>query len=112
MSDAIHSPHSLSDILGELIVIRGYSRTWAQRVLENAWNVAVGEPHCYQTKIGELRHGALSVTVANSTLLEELVAFRKAELVASLRSCALGKAIHDIQFRVGTVTFDVQKVTE
>ena len=112
MSNAIRGPHSLSDILGELIVVRGYSRAWARRVLENAWNIAVGEPHCYQTQIGEVRHGVLNVTVAHSTLLEELVAFRKAKLVASLRSGALGTAIHDIQFRVGSVAFDVQKVTE
>ena len=93
MSDAIRGPQSLSDILGELIVVRGYSRAWAQRVLENAWNIAVGEPQCYQTRIGEVRHGVLNVTVAHSTLLEELVAFRKAELVASLRSGALGTTI-------------------
>jgi hypothetical protein len=97
---------SLSDILGELIVVRGYSQTHAQRVLENAWRIAVGEPYCYQTRIGEVRHGVLNVTVAHSALLGELAAFQKAKLVESLRSSALGTTIHDIRFRVGPVAFD------
>ena len=109
MSNAIRGPQSLSDILGELIVVRGYSRAWARKVLENAWNTAVGEPQCYQTQIGEVHHGVLNVTVAHSTLLEELVAFRKSKLVASLRTGALGTAIHDIQFRVGLIAFDLSK---
>ena len=96
MSGAIRGPQLLSDILGELIVVRGYNRAWTRRVLENAWNIAIGKPQCYQTRIGEVRHGVLNVTVAHSILLEELMAFRKAELVASLGSGALGTAIHDI----------------
>ena len=97
---------SLSDILGELIVARGYSQTHAQRVLENAWKIAVGEPYCYQTRIGKVRHGVLNVTVAHSALLGELAAFRKAKLIESLRASALGTTIHDIRFRVGSVAFD------
>jgi len=108
----IRGPQALSEILGDLIVVRGYSQAHARQVLENAWNIAVGEPHCYQTQIGELRHGVLNVTVAHSTLLEELMAFRKATLVAFLRSGALGTAIHDIRFRVGSVAIDVKNVTE
>ena len=107
-----YGPESLSDILGELIVARGYSRAHSRRVLENAWNTAVGEPRCYQTQIGEVRHGILDITVAHSALLEELVAFRKAPLVAFLRSGALGTAIKDIRFRVGSVAFGVKNVTE
>ena len=44
MVNVIREPQSLSDILGELIAVRGYSRVWARLVLENAWNIAVGEP--------------------------------------------------------------------
>jgi predicted nucleic acid-binding Zn ribbon protein len=108
MFNVIHDARSLSDILGELIVARGYSQTHAQRVLENAWRIAVGEPYCHQTRVGELRHGVLNVTVAHSALLEELVAFRKAKLVEALKSSALGRTIHDIRFRVGSVAFDME----
>jgi hypothetical protein len=112
MFNANLGPQSLADILGELSVIQGYSRAWTRRLLENAWNAAVGEPECYQTQLGEVRHGVLNVTVSHSTLLEELVAFRKAQLVASLRSCTLGMAICDIQFRVGSIAFKGTKVME
>jgi hypothetical protein len=112
MSNIIRGPQLLSDILGELMVVRGYSRTHAGRVLENAWNIAIGEPCCYLTRIGEVRHGVLNVMVAHSTLLEELMAFRKTRLIAFLRSGGLGTAIHDIRFRVDSVAFDVKDVTE
>jgi hypothetical protein len=43
----------------------------------------------------------LTVTVAHSSLLEELAAFRKAALLSTLRSAGLGTAINDIQFQIG-----------
>ena len=78
MSNPSHrGPRPLSDILGELFTVRGYGRLRARQELENAWNKAVGEPCCHQTRLGEVRRGVLNVTVAHSTLLEELSAFRK-----------------------------------
>ena len=92
------------------------TRLWSvigsARCLENAWNTAIGEPYCHQTQVGEIRRGVLNVTVAHPSLLEELVAFRKATLLASLQSSALGTAIHDIQFQVGSVVFDIKKAME
>lgn len=108
MFNVIHGVQSLSDILGELIVARGYSQTHAQRVLQNAWRIAVGEPLCYQTQIGEVRRGVLNVGVTHSAVLEELAAFQKAKLVKALRSSAPGITIHDIRFRVGLITFDTE----
>ena len=98
-----HGPRELSDILGELFTVRGYGRLRARQELEDAWNVAVGEPDCRQTRLGEVRRGVLNVTVAHSTLLEELAAFRKPRLLAALRSGAPATTIHDIRFRVGAV---------
>ena len=74
-------PRPLSDILGELFTVRGYGRLRARQELEDAWNTAVGEPYCRQTRLGEVRRGVLNVTVAHSTLLEELSAFRKPALL-------------------------------
>jgi Dna[CI] antecedent, DciA len=104
----MHRTRSLSDILCELIVVRGYGRLFAREILENAWNTAIGEPYCRQTQVGEICRGVLSVTVAHSSLLEELVAFRKAALLAVLQSSDLGTAVHDIQFQVGSVVFDIK----
>jgi predicted nucleic acid-binding Zn ribbon protein len=96
-------PRPLADILGELFTVRGYSRLRARQELEDAWNNAVGEPFCHQTRVDEVRRGVLNVTVAHSTLLEELSAFRKSSLLNALRSDAPATTIHDIRFRVGPV---------
>ena len=96
-------PKALSDILGDLFASRGFGRLKALKELEDAWNGAVGEPSCRKTKLGEVRHGILNVTVAHSALLEELSAFQKPTLLAALRKNAPGTVIHDIRFRVGPV---------
>jgi hypothetical protein len=97
-------PRVLSDILGELFAVRGYGRFCARQELENAWNSAVGEPDCRYTQLGNVRRGVLEVTVAHSTLLGELAAFRKSSLIEALRSGAPSTPIHDIRFRVGTLS--------
>ncbi len=107
-SDAVGStrrrgPKPLADILGELFALRGLGRLRAQKELEDAWNAAVGEPGCRQTRVGEVRRGILNVTVAHSTLLEELAAFQKPSLLAALRRNAPGTLVHDIRFRVGPI---------
>ena len=96
-------PRPLSDILGELFATRGYGRLRALKELEDAWNAAVGEPGCRQTRVGEVRRGVLNLTVAHPTLLEELAAFQKPTLLAALRQNAPGTVIHDIRFRVGPI---------
>jgi hypothetical protein len=105
-------PRPLSDILGELFTVRGYGRLRARQELEDAWNTAVGEPYCRQTRLGEVRRGVLNVTVAHSTLLEELSAFRKPALLSALRSGAPATTIHDIRFRVGTVVLEIKPNSE
>lgn len=102
-SPKFRGPKPVSDILGELFATRGYGRLRAQKELEEAWNAAVGEPGCRQTRVGEVRRGVLNVTVAHSTLLEELAAYQKPQLLAALRQNAPGTLVHDIRFRVGPI---------
>jgi predicted nucleic acid-binding Zn ribbon protein len=101
-------PRPLSEILGDLFTVRGYGRLLARQELEDAWNAAVGEPCCRQTLLGEVRRGVLNVTVAHSTLLEELAAFRKPALLEALRAGVPATTIHDIRFRVGPVVREVE----
>jgi predicted nucleic acid-binding Zn ribbon protein len=96
-------PRALSEILGELFTVKGYGQLRALGELEAAWNTAVGEPHCHQTRVGEVRRGVLTVIVAHPTLLEELAAFRKPELLQALREGAPATPIQDIRFRVGPI---------
>ena len=96
-------PKTLGDILGELFATRGYGRLRAVTELEVAWNAAVGEPACQQTRLGGVRRGVLNVTVSHSILLEELAAFRKPQLLEALRRDVPAAVIHDIKFRVGLI---------
>jgi hypothetical protein len=101
-------PRPLAEILGDLFAVRGYGRLLARQELEDAWNATLGEPYCRQTRLGEVRRGVLNVTVAHSTLLEELAAFRKSTLLQALRACAPAMTIHDIRFQVGPVRLEVE----
>ncbi|HWE35164.1 MAG TPA: DciA family protein [Isosphaeraceae bacterium] len=102
-ADGQRGPRPLSEVLGALFAARGYGRLRAARELEAAWEAAVGEPACRQSKVGGVRHGVLSVTVAHPTLLEELAAFRKPALLAALRRAAPETPIQDIRFKVGPI---------
>ena len=96
-------PKPLSELLGNLFASRGYGRLQASSQLESAWNSAVGEPGCRQTKVGGVRRGVLNITVANPALLEQLSAFQKPALLEALRRDAPGTPILDIRFRVGPI---------
>lgn len=99
----MRGPKPVSEILGELFAARGLARLRARGELEDAWNTAVGEPACRQTRLGEVRRGVLNVTVAHPVLLEELAVFEKPRLLAALRENAPGTLVHDIRFRVGSI---------
>jgi predicted nucleic acid-binding Zn ribbon protein len=96
-------PKALGDVLGDLFAARGYGQLRAAGELESAWEEAVGEPARGQTRVAGLRHGVLTVHVAHPALLEELAAFRKAELLAALRAALPATRLLDLRFRVGPV---------
>ena len=77
MSNTSRRPRLLSDILEELFTTRGYGRSWARQELENAWNTAIGEPYCHQTRVDDVRHGVLNVTVAHSAFWRNSLRFAK-----------------------------------
>ncbi len=96
-------PKALGDVLGSLFASKGFARLRAASELEAAWIEAAGEAVAERTKVGGVRHGVLTITVAHPALLEELSAFRKADLLASLRRTVPNLSLHDLRFRVGPV---------
>lgn len=96
-------PSALGDVLGSLFASKGFARLRAASELEAAWIEAAGEDVADRSKVGGVRHGVLAITVAHPALLEELSAFRKAELLASLRRIVPNVPLHDLKFRVGPV---------
>lgn len=97
---------SMGDVVGQLLVKRGYANVQQAASLDAVWSQAVGERFSSQTKAGQVKRGVLEVLVINSAVLQELT-FVKAKLVKSLTQVAatsqMQEKIRDIKFRVGPV---------
>ncbi|MGQ9573854.1 MAG: DciA family protein [Thermoguttaceae bacterium] len=94
------SPQQIGTVLAELIARRGWARLQSAARLEAVWRQAAGPAAERFTRVQALRRGRLEVIVSHSTFLQEL-AFRKAELLASIRRLLRDEAVRDIRFRLG-----------
>ncbi len=99
-------PVPLAEVLGDLFAARGLARVRGTAELAEAWAHAVGEAGQGRTRVDGVRRGVLTITVAHPTLLAELATFRKAELLAALRRKLAEVTIHDIRFRIGSISND------
>jgi predicted nucleic acid-binding Zn ribbon protein len=95
-------PERIGDILAQLMARRGFANVQSAAALEAAWRQAAGEMMARFTRIGQVRGGKLEVTVANSTLVQELT-FQKRALLASLGELMPDQPIKDLRFRVGAI---------
>jgi len=89
-------------ILTELMARCGFARIQSTAALEVAWREAAGEALGAHTRVGAIRRGKLEITVANSTLAQEL-SFRKPMLLAALRKALPEETIRDLRTRVGPI---------
>jgi len=95
-------PQRIGNILAELMARQGFARVAAAAGYESAWRQAAGELAARYSRVGLLRRGKLEVTVAHSTLLQEL-SFRKPALLKALASLLPNQQIKDLRFRLGAV---------
>lgn len=93
-------PEPIGDILAQLMARRGYAGLRRAEACESAWHEAAGAWAVEHTRVGAIRRGRLEVTVANSTLVQELT-FRKSSLLQALARLLPEEKIRDIRFRVG-----------
>lgn len=100
---AARGPQRIGDVLSELMARRGYGRVRSTESYEKAWRDAAGTLVAQYTRVGNLRRGALEVTVANSTLLQEMT-FQKPGLLKRLGELLPNEGIRDLRFRLGAVT--------
>ena len=96
-------PQSIGLILAELMARNGFTRVQSAEAIERVWCEAAGELFGPYTRVGRLRRGKLQITVANSTLIQELT-FRKPALLAALVRGLPDEKIHDLRFVVGPVS--------
>ena len=92
----------IGDVLAELMARRGFTGVRRAALCEDAWRQAAGELAARYSRVGAVRRGRLQVTVANSTLLQELT-FRKPTLLGTLASLLPEEKIKDLRFRVGPI---------
>jgi len=90
----------MGDVVGQLLVKRGYANVQQAAGLDAVWSAAVGERFAKQTKAGQVKRGVLEVFVLNSAVLQELT-FVKAKLVKTLATTAADHQITGLKFRVG-----------
>ena len=95
-------PQPIGDILAQLMARRGFARVQGGAALAGAWRSAAGELVARYTRPGEVKRGKLEITVANSTLVQELQ-FQKPALLAELARLLPDEKIRDLRFRVGPV---------
>jgi predicted nucleic acid-binding Zn ribbon protein len=89
-------------VVSELIARRGYARVQARTSFEEAWRTAAGEMLAKYTRVGAVKHKALEVFVANSTLIQELT-FQKQALLKQLTQLLPDETIADLRFKVGAI---------
>lgn len=90
----------MGDVVGQLLVKRGYANVQQASALDAVWNAAVGERFVSQSKAGQVKGGTLEVIVANSAVTQELT-FIKTKLIKLLAVSAADHKIRNIKFRVG-----------
>lgn len=95
-------PRAIGDVLAELMARQGFARVQSSEAFEAAWQEAAGELASRYSRAGRVRRGKLEVTVANSTVVQELV-FQKPALLETLRGLLPDQKINDIRFRVGPI---------
>ena len=96
-------PEPISDILAQLMARRGFARVRSAEAFDSAWRKAAGEMLCQFTRPGSVRRGKLEITVANSTMVQELT-FQKSQLLKTLAELLPDEKINDLRFRVGPVS--------
>ena len=95
-------PQQIGIAIGELMARRGYGQVeWREQVWE-AWQAAASEHLASKCSVGNIRRGIVEVTVASSSVLQELT-FQKQELLRKIQHNLPRAKIRDLRFRVGEV---------
>ena len=95
-------PQQIGIAIAELMARRGYGQIeWREQAWQ-AWQAAAGEHLASQCCVGHVRHGVVEVTVASSSVLQELT-FQKQELLRKIQHSLPSAKIRDLRFRVGEV---------
>ena len=93
----------LGEALAAYMRASGVGKAIEQSSIERRWRAAVGEEIAEHTRAVRLDRGVLEVDVDSSALLQELSAFYRDKILASLRSGDHPLRVADIRFRVAVI---------
>jgi predicted nucleic acid-binding Zn ribbon protein len=99
-------PQRLSVAISEYITRRGFARVQGNAQLQNIWDKIAGERISAKTKVMGLNRGKLEVGLSSSALLNELVSFKRAELLQKMQAEYPEHKINDLKFKLKS---DMQK---
>ncbi|WP_437203989.1 DUF721 domain-containing protein [Planctomicrobium sp. SH664] len=91
-------PQTIGEVLSTLFALRGYGRVRSENQWGELWQKIVPAEYASQTRVLGVRNGVLSIGVANSALLSQLVAFHKVELFEKLKADSSAARIRDLKF--------------
>ena len=95
-------PQHLSQVLSQLISLRGLARVRGDAQLAEIWKTAAGPQIAAQTRVLGIQRGVLQVGVSNSSLLSELVSFHRFTILDALKREHPHLKIRDLKFRLKT----------
>lgn len=93
-------PKAIGDVLAQLMAKRGYAAVQQNQQLQAAWNEAAGPMLAKFTQADRINRGKLEVTVANSTMLQEL-SFEKRRLLSAMQQALPEAKVTDLRLKVG-----------
>lgn len=93
-------PQLLAAALSELIALRGYARSHADRELQETWGRVADESWAASTTPIKISRGVLYVDVRSSALLGELNSFHRPELTTRFQQLAPHLRVKSIKFRL------------
>lgn len=96
----------LGDILADYLRTSGLRRGPRTGGATAAWPAVAGEATARHSRVAGVRKGVLFVTVDSAACLHELVNFRKAEILAALKSHEGCAHIHDVKFKLAALEQD------
>ncbi|MDB5347920.1 MAG: hypothetical protein JWP89_6297 [Schlesneria sp.] len=93
-------PQPLSFALAELIALRGFARVHSDDEMRLAWKKVAGDELSAQARPLQLVRGVLTIAVSSAPLLNELVSFQSADLLARMKQMVPHLKIKSLKFRL------------
>ena len=95
-------PKRITDLIGQVMVRKGYGKFESSQSLQESWKTAVGPVLAPLTRVGKVKRGVLEVIVANSVLMQELK-FMQQQIIKRLAELEPEQKIRSLRFSAGSM---------